>query len=173
MSTKLLDLNGLAYFKEQLDEKTSALLAQKQDKLVSGENIKTLNGESLLGEGNVQLPDTRVSVTEIAPGGASVAQHTRTPIGTATKTVTISRVAASDNTGVIVGAYIETADGEETEVLKEVLPNKRYVDGRLATKEDANNKVTSLSDQSTDAQYPSAKCVYDLIGDVETLINAL
>lgn len=43
----------------------------------------------------------------------------------------------------------------------------------LAAKEDAANKVTSLSAQSTDEQYPSAKCVYDLIGDVETLINAL
>ena len=40
-------------------------------------------------------------------------------------------------------------------------------------KEDASNKVTSLSSSSTDTQYPSAKCVYDIIGDVETLINAL
>ena len=36
-----------------------------------------------------------------------------------------------------------------------------------------SNKVTSLSAQSTDTQYPSAKCVYDIVGDVETLINAL
>lgn len=33
------------------------------------------------------------------------------------------------------------------------------------------NLVTSLSNTSTDAQYPSAKCVYDLIGDVETLLS--
>ena len=39
--------------------------------------------------------------------------------------------------------------------------------------ENTTNKVTSLSSSSTDAQYPSAKCVYDLVGDVETLINAL
>ena len=31
------------------------------------------------------------------------------------------------------------------------------------------NKVTSLSSNSTDTQYPSAKCVYDIIGDVESL----
>lgn len=36
-----------------------------------------------------------------------------------------------------------------------------------------SNKVTSLSSSSTDTQYPSAKCVYDLIGDIETLINSL
>lgn len=35
------------------------------------------------------------------------------------------------------------------------------------------NKVTSLSSSSTDAQYPSAKCVYDLIGNVETILTTL
>lgn len=30
--------------------------------------------------------------------------------------------------------------------------------------------VTSISSTSTDTQYPTAKCVYDLIGDVETLL---
>ena len=43
----------------------------------------------------------------------------------------------------------------------------------LATqsKEDVDNKVTSLSSSSTDTEYPSAKCVYDyidnLLGDIE------
>lgn len=35
------------------------------------------------------------------------------------------------------------------------------------------NKVTSLSSSSTDTQYPSAKCVYDIIGDVELALAAL
>ena len=35
------------------------------------------------------------------------------------------------------------------------------------------NLVTSVSSASTDEEYPSAKCMYDLLGDVETLINAL
>lgn len=43
----------------------------------------------------------------------------------------------------------------------------------VSGKENTSNKVTSLSSASTDTQYPSAKCVYDLLGDVETLINAL
>lgn len=33
------------------------------------------------------------------------------------------------------------------------------------------NLVTSISAQSTDAQYASAKCVYDIIGNVETLLS--
>lgn len=36
-----------------------------------------------------------------------------------------------------------------------------------------SNKVTSLSNASTDTQYPSAKCVYDLIGDVESILATL
>lgn len=43
----------------------------------------------------------------------------------------------------------------------------------LNGKEVSSNKITSLSSSSTDTQYPSAKCVWDIIGDVETLINAL
>ena len=47
------------------------------------------------------------------------------------------------------------------------------VQDALDGKEASSNKVTSLSSSSTDTQYPSAKCVYDIIGDIETLINAL
>ena len=43
----------------------------------------------------------------------------------------------------------------------------------LSGKEATSNKVTFLTSSSTDVQYPSAKCMYDLLGDVEALINAL
>ena len=36
-----------------------------------------------------------------------------------------------------------------------------------------SNLVTSLSSSSTDTQYPSAKCVYDLVGDIETILQTL
>ena len=35
------------------------------------------------------------------------------------------------------------------------------------------NLVTSISSSSTDSQYPSAKCVYDLVGDIETLLSQI
>lgn len=41
----------------------------------------------------------------------------------------------------------------------------------ISGKEDTSNKVVSISAQSTDNQYPTAKCVYDLIGDIETLLQ--
>lgn len=49
---------------------------------------------------------------------------------------------------------------------------------QFKTKADARyeasaNKVTALSASSTDTQYPSAKCVFDLVGDIETLLAAI
>lgn len=41
----------------------------------------------------------------------------------------------------------------------------------ISGKEDKTNKVTSISASSTDTQYPSAKCVYDLIGNIESLLS--
>lgn len=40
----------------------------------------------------------------------------------------------------------------------------------LQGKEDKSNKVNSLSNASTDTEYPSAKCVYDIVGNVESLL---
>ena len=39
--------------------------------------------------------------------------------------------------------------------------------------ENVGNKVTSISSSSTNTQYPSAKCMYDIIGDVEQLLSEI
>ena len=41
--------------KEQMEQAINDLENSKQDVLVSGENIKTINGESVLGEGNIEI----------------------------------------------------------------------------------------------------------------------
>lgn len=43
----------------------------------------------------------------------------------------------------------------------------------VSGKENTSNKVTSLSSSSTDTQYPSAKCVWDLVGDIETILASI
>lgn len=43
----------------------------------------------------------------------------------------------------------------------------------LNAKENTSNKVTSLSSSSTDTEYPSAKCVYGLIGDINNAIDLI
>jgi hypothetical protein len=41
------------------------------------------------------------------------------------------------------------------------------------TPEDVSNKVTSISVSSTDIQYPSAKCVFDIVGDISATLDAI
>lgn len=48
-----------------LQSDVADLEVNKQDTLVSGENIKTINSESLLGEGNIDLNDTYYTENEI------------------------------------------------------------------------------------------------------------
>lgn len=43
----------------------------------------------------------------------------------------------------------------------------------LNNKQDTSNLVTSISSSSTDVQYPSAKCVYDIVGDIESTLDAI
>ena len=45
--------------------------------------------------------------------------------------------------------------------------------GASSVYEVATNKVTSLSSSSSDTQYPSAKCVYTIVGNVESLLAAI
>lgn len=42
----------------------------------------------------------------------------------------------------------------------------------LVNKENSSNKVTSISSNSTDAQYPSAKCVYDELAEKQDTLTA-
>lgn len=39
--------------------------------------------------------------------------------------------------------------------------------------EKQSNKVTSISSSSTDDEYPTAKCVYDIVGDIESLLQGV
>ena len=48
MANKYLDYNGTSYF-------WGKLKAYFQEKLVSGTNIKTINNESILGSGNMNI----------------------------------------------------------------------------------------------------------------------
>ena len=40
----------------------------------------------------------------------------------------------------------------------------------ISGKENTSNKVTSISSASTNNQYPTAKCVYDIVGNIEALL---
>lgn len=43
----------------------------------------------------------------------------------------------------------------------------------IAAMQTTSNLVTSISSSSTDVQYPSAKCVYDIVGNIETVLQGI
>lgn len=43
----------------------------------------------------------------------------------------------------------------------------------LSAYQTTSNLVTAISSSSTDTQYPSAKCVYDIVGNIETVLQGI
>ena len=56
-----------SYHKEFGVEIISDILASKQDKLVSGTNIKTVNNQSILGSGNIEIQSGGLEVVSVLP----------------------------------------------------------------------------------------------------------
>lgn len=63
-------------------------------------------------------------------------------------------------------SYINLGDGQEHPI------DAVSVGGKLGENiQVTNNLVTSVNSSSSDTQYPSAKCIYTLIGNIETLLS--
>ena len=269
---------------EQLESEINA----KQDELVSGTNIKTINNESILGEGNIDIQggatyeageniiitdniisaiDTKYTAgTNVSISNANVISATDTiyddtqvktditnlqnnkadkteipdvsnfitksvddltnyykKTETYTQTEVNSLIGAISTINILVVQALPTEDistttiylvPKQTALTNNVYDEYIYVsnawekigdtqidlsnyiqksltsglvknDGTIDTnsyltqhqdisgKEDISNKVTSISSGSTDTQYPSAKCVYDIVGDIETLLTTI
>ena len=60
MTRKLLDLDGLTRY----DGKIKEVIGTKQDSLVSGTNIKTINGTSILGSGDITISTNPTAITD-------------------------------------------------------------------------------------------------------------
>jgi len=54
---KFITLDNLSTFKFKYDEQVNEQLDNKQEQLVSGTNIKTINNESILGSGNINTKE--------------------------------------------------------------------------------------------------------------------
>lgn len=46
--------------------------------------------------------------------------------------------------------------------------NNNFIEAEIVS-----NKVSSISAASTNAQYPSAKCVYDIVGNIESTLDLI
>lgn len=153
-------------------------LENYQPLLVSGTNIKTINNQSLLGSGNIDIQ---------GGGGGSVTNPISFSATSGTRTGTITFGIDETNTYPIlkyeynlgsvtipVNLLTVATNGDglnEVSVTREGILRRTFsVD---STVERTTNKVTALSADLTDTQYPSAKLFFDTVTALTQVIFQL
>ena len=159
------------YMTERIDI-VNAQVNTKQDILVSGENIKTVNGLDILGSGNI---DT--SEVFIAEYGVTNFQDILNAYNEGKTLVCVFNRPSYIN--VYVCTTFEYTPPHTFDFYIPMGPvNYRvvcqsgdswnYYEDNLET---TSNKVTSISSSSTDTKYPSAKCVYNNLNNKQDKIT--
>lgn len=143
-------------------------MSQYQRLLVSGTNIKTINNTSILGSGDIDITElfyctydttTHAEITQaLSDGKLPVCIYSNRFYKYDLKSPT--------------DRYTFNAHYADTIYTISVPANNTWSAGSTQF-EITSNKVTSISSSSTDAQYPSAKCVYDIVGNIETLLASI
>lgn len=175
------------YTSAQTNSAIAAAVSGKQDTLVSGTNIKTINNESILGSGNIDIQ---------GGGGVDVVQTT----GTSTTDVMSQDAVTTQLNGTVKLSNLSTyyINGF-TSYANRVFPifhrfdinnqangnawwfgkiNNKYVITTGYTQTSPSDLMnlqvvetsaitTAISSSSTDAQVPSAKAVYDQLGGMK------
>ena len=162
------------YTKTETDNAITAATSTKQDTLVSGTNIKTINGESILGEGNITIE---------GGGGVNVVQTT----GTSTtdvmsqNAVTITKldtVRVEPKTPTSNYTQLNLFLGKGNGGSQSLFTYVKTINSKSITSQNNNNLegfslietsaiTTSVTSSSTDSQVPSAKAVYDQLGGLK------
>lgn len=157
------------------ETETDDLLADKQNILVSGTNIKTVNNISLLGSGNIDTSEIFIAeygVTSFADieTAYNAGKSVFCKDGNQFFMLNICLSPIADFSCIYTGTNATVTfrrcelNNGNTVWSK---PTTLQLQNRLTyTPENQSNKVTSISSSSTDTQYPSAKCVYDKLADV-------
>jgi hypothetical protein len=174
---------------------TQSALNAKQDTLVSGTNIKSVNGTSVLGSGNIAISSA------VAWGGVTGTLSNQTDLQTAldgkvdentaitgaTKTkvtydakglvtagadATTADIASSTDKRYVTDAQLVVVGNTSGTNTGDNATNSQY-SGLAASKEDVANKSTSVTtDQASNTKYPSVKAVYDwAVGLFATIAN--
>lgn len=104
--------------------------------------------------------------TYTAGDGIDITNNVISVDGVTTSEVTLATVATT-------GAYSDLTGTPTIPTTTSALTNDSgfITNSALSEYQVTSNLVTSVSSSSTDTQYPSAKCVYDIVGDIETLLS--
>ena len=155
---------------------TDTLLGGKQPTLVSGTNLKTINNESLLGEGNIDIQGgSSVNVVQ-ATGTSTSDVMSQDAVTKAFNTYTVS--ASSKANGKI--AYWDwkiPSNWENPKIYNFSINGKLPLSKEESATDyggffnfhlvETSAVTTSMSSTSTDSQVPSAKAVYNQLGGLK------
>ena len=96
------------------DDKLRNIESSKQDKLIDGSNIKTINGESILGSGNITISGGNVDTSNLATKSELNAKQDKLVSGTNIKTVNGQSIVGSGNITITGGdGTVEKTTEEE------------------------------------------------------------
>ena len=159
----------------------STALASKQDTLVSGTNIKTINGETLLGEGNITI-EGGSDINVVQTTGTSTADVMSQDAVTTALNNKANKTAAVggykfgssgsnvylqytnvNNSNIGSSLYYPKINGKEILTTNSIYATNNYNFQLVET----SAITTSISSSSTDAQVPSAKAVNDQLGGLK------
>lgn len=133
-----VDTDNLAT-KEEL-ETLSERLGEKQEKLVSGENIKTINGESVLGSGNITIQgggssyddtELRNSLNAVTERVDDLSSELEDKVNE-TSLATINGQSIVNEGNVVVGDVVSVATGDVVDDVEVEYATKIYVDNAIA-----------------------------------------
>ena len=152
---------------------TDTLLGEKQPTLVSGTNIKTINNESLLGEGNIDIQGgSSVNVVQ-ATGTSTSDVMSQDAVTKAFNTYTVS---ANYDSGIPRWWTWRSPNGSK-DIYNFSINGKLPLSNQTVTNDFVNIEhfhlvetsavTTSMSSTSTDTQVPSAKAVYNQLGGLK------
>lgn len=177
---------------------TEAALTTKQDTLVSGTNIKTINNQSLLGSGNITISGggsaTNVKIDNVSITSSGVANINTTGydadtnflatvndinnIGSAKvdKQLTLNNaITTIDNTGASLS--IESTNSNNGTQSRVYVRSNGEIDiwgdgGEIYIDGDAVY-ITSVADPVSNGDAVNKKYVDDIVGDIESLLGGI
>ena len=191
VQTESIELTSSFEFVPYDDTELRKMIEGKQDTLESGKTIKTINGQSILGEGNLEIEgggesyddtEIRAELDELSARVDNLKEEGKPIFKAVFGETTIEEIVEAYNSGKIVHCdydnfcYVLSRFSAGEAYFSSVKDNysyRLYCSSRSQWSkaqfplELLTNKVTSLSDKSTDTQYPSAKAVYDAIEAVK------
>lgn len=165
----------------QTNSAITEAVSGKQDTLISGTNIKTINNESILGSGNIDIQGGGVSVVQTTGTSTTdvMSQDAVTTqlngkgdaigldmVGSPRKKVTFQLKSGGTN-----GTTISSRDLTLGRGL--VYGEEGFTTLSTSGLVETSAITTSISSSSTDAQVPSAKAVYDTIGNINTILESI